>query len=125
MKSDGAGILPDPERGPRQIYESCFLGSRGDRKIVRAKSNAYAAPTVRERHMSEKPEPMLRHFFEMLIDQNTVLLDPTCGSGSALRAAESLGAKYVLGLEKSGEFAELAKDSLNRSRRLRRATSAA
>src|SRR5262245_65884872 len=34
MKSDGAGIIPDPERGPRQIYETCLFGSRGDRKIV-------------------------------------------------------------------------------------------
>jgi ParB/RepB/Spo0J family partition protein len=120
MKSDGVGILPDPERGPRQIYETCLLGSRGDRKVVRAVSNAYAAPTVRERHMSEKPEPMLRYFFGMLVDENTVLLDPTCGSGSALRAAESLGAKHVLGLERDAEFAALAREALNRARTLKR-----
>src|SRR5215831_2671133 len=105
MKSDGQGIIPDPERGPRQIYESCFLGSRGDRKIVRAVANAYSSPTVRDSHMSEKPEPMLRYFFQMLVDENTVLLDPTCGSGSALRAAESLNAKYCLGLEINPDFA--------------------
>lgn len=121
MKSDGAGILPDPERGPRQVYETCLLASRGDRRIVRAVANAYAAPTVRDRHMSEKPEPMLRHFFGMLVDKNTVLLDPTCGSGSALRAAESLGARYVLGLERDPEFASLARDALKRSRTLRKA----
>ena len=119
MKSDGAGILPDPERGPRQIYETCLFGSRGDRKIVRAVANAYAAPTVRERHMSEKPEPMLRHFFGMLVDENTVMLDPTCGSGSSLRAAESLGAKHVLGLEINPEFAGLAREALKRSRKLK------
>lgn len=121
IKSDGSGILPDPERGPRQIYETCFLGARGDRKIVRAVSNAYSAPTVSERHMSEKPEPMLRHFFRMLVDENTVMLDPTCGSGSALRAAESLGAKYVLGLEINEEFAALAREALARAQTLKRA----
>lgn len=121
MKSDGAGILPDPERGPRQIYETCLFGSKGDRKIVRAVANAYHAPTVRERHMSEKPEPMLRHFFGMLIDENTVMLDPTCGSGSALRAAESLGAKHVLGLEVNPEFAALAREALEKARRLKKA----
>ena len=121
MKSDGAGILPDPERGPRQIYETCFLGSKGDRKIVRAVANGYAAPTVRDRHMSEKPEPMLRHFFTMLVDENTVLLDPTCGSGSALRAADSMGAKYVLGLEAIDEFAELAREAFKKARELRKA----
>lgn len=125
MKSDGAGIIPDPERGPRQIYETCLFGTRGDRKIVRAVANAYAAPTVRDRHMSEKPEPMLRHFFTMLVDENTVMLDPTCGSGSALRAAESLGAKYVLGLEINTEFAEIARRALDEFRRKRRAEATA
>lgn len=121
MKSDGAGILPDPERGPRQVYETCFFGSKGDRKIVRAVANAYSAPTVRERHMSEKPEPMLRHFFGMLCDENTVMLDPTCGSGSSLRAAESLGCKYVLGLEINKDYASLAREALEKSRRLKKA----
>jgi ParB family chromosome partitioning protein len=124
MKSDGAGIIPDPERGPRQIYETCLLGTRGDRKIVRAVANAYASPTVRDRHMSEKPEAMLRHFFGMLVDENSVVLDPTCGSGSSLRAAESLGAKYVFGLEINPDFAALARDALNKARALRRASEA-
>jgi ParB family transcriptional regulator, chromosome partitioning protein len=121
MKSDGAGILPDPERGPRQIYETCLFASRGDRKVVRAVANAYAAPTVRDRHMSEKPEPMLRHFFGMLVDENTIMLDPTCGSGSALRAAESLGAKYFLGLEINSDFAQIAREELERFRTKRKA----
>lgn len=120
-KSDGVGIIPDPERGPRQVYETCFLGTKGDRKIVRAKSNTYHCPTDSKFHMSTKPEPMLRHFFEMLVDENTVLLDPTCGSGSALRAAESMGAKYILGLERNAEFADAARLELERSRKLKKA----
>lgn len=122
MKSDGSGILPDPQRGPRQIYETCLLGSRGDRKIVRAVANAYAAPADHKFHMSTKPEPMLRHFFGMLVDENTVMLDPTCGSGSALRAAESLGAKYVLGIESNPEWSDQAREALNKSRALKRAS---
>lgn len=121
VKSDGAGIIPDPERGPRQIYETCLLASRGDRKIIRAVANAHSSPTVRDRHMSEKPEPMLKHFFAMLVDNNTVMLDPTCGSGSALRAAESLGARFVLGLEINEEFAKLALKALEQSRTLKKA----
>lgn len=120
LKSDNIGILPDPSRGPRRIYETAFFGSRGDRKIVRAKSNAYAAPTVRDVHMSIKPEPMLRHFFEMFVDETTIFLDPTCGSGSSLRAAEGLGAAHVLGLERNPEFAEQANLALRRARAMRR-----
>lgn len=119
LKSDNVGIIPDPERGPRRIYETALFGSRGDRRIVRAKSNAYAAPTVRDIHMSVKPEPVLRHFFEMFVDENTIMLDPTCGSGSSLRAAESLRAKTVVGLELNPEFADRARQELNRARKLR------
>lgn len=122
LKSDNAGILPDPSRGPRRIYEVAFFGQRGDRKVVQAVANAYAAPTVRDRHMSEKPEPMLRHFFRMVVDHHTILLDPTAGSGSAIRAAESLNAKYSIGLEANPEFAARAQTALEQARKLRKAS---
>jgi DNA modification methylase len=44
----------------------------------------------------------------MIINEHSKVLDPTCGSGSALRAAKSLGAAYVLGIEKNKDFAERA-----------------
>jgi len=119
MKTDNKGILPDPKRGPRQITETALMASRGDRHIIRAVSNAYGAPTTKENHQSEKPEPMLRHFFQMFVDENTRMFDPTCGSGSALRAAESLGAKQVLGLEINPDYAEAARIALRKSRNLR------
>jgi ParB family chromosome partitioning protein len=120
LKSDNVGILPDPQRGPRRIYETAFFGSRGDRKIVNSISNAYAAPTDRGFHMSVKPEPVLRNFFRMFVDENTLMLDPTCGSGSSLRAAESLYARYVLGLEINNDFCEQANRALKNARILRR-----
>lgn len=122
LKSDNKGILPDPKRGPRRIYETCFFASRGDRLIVRAVSNSYAAPTGTKAHQSEKPEPVLRHFMQMFVDEHTRMLDPTCGSGSSLRAAESLKATSVLGLELNSDFAEGAKNALKNFRTLRAAT---
>jgi len=122
MKSDNVGILPDPTRGPRRIYETAFLARRGDRPVVQAVANAYHGPTVRDRHMSEKPEPVLRHFFRMLVDTNSIVLDPTCGSGSAIRAAESAGARHVLGIELNPEYAERAKLALKQSRSQRKAS---
>jgi ParB/RepB/Spo0J family partition protein len=107
-KSDNAGILPDPTRGPRRVYETCLIASRGDRKIVRAVSNVVSHPTTKEIHMSEKPVGMLNKFMEMFVDENTVFLDPTCGSGNAVVAAERRGASKVLGLEKNPEFYGLA-----------------
>jgi len=119
LKSDNVGVLPDPRRGPRRVYETALLASREDRPIIRAVSNAYAAPTNKAHHPSTKPEPVLKHFFAMLVDDQTTLLDPTCGAGSALRAAECLGAKRVLGLEINEEYASAAQSTLRSARLLR------
>lgn len=120
-KSDNVGILPDPERGPRRIYETCLFGSRGDRKVVRPTSNSVSLPSQRDDHMSIKPEPMLGHFFRMFVDSNTIMLDPTAGSGGALRAAENLGASHVVGLERDPDFAARANIALNKARMTRKA----
>lgn len=111
-KSDNIGIIPDANRGPRRIYETCFHASRGDRFVVSPVSNSFAAPGGgKELHMNEKPVVMLRHFMRMFVDENTRMLDPTCGSANAVKAAESLGAPTVLGLEKETEFFERARDA--------------
>lgn len=112
-KDDGAGILPDANRGPRRTYETAFLASRGDRKIVRAVANSVGCPISRGRHMSEKPQGVLRHYFRMLVDDHSSVLDPTCGSGSALRAAAACGASRFLGVELNKDFAEEADRTLD------------
>lgn len=104
-KSDNKGTLPDYQRGPRRIYEVAFLCSHGDRKIVKSVSNLASFPTIRSgEHMSEKSQDMLQYFFGMLVDEHTRMLDPTAGSGSAIRAAAKAGAQSVLGLEMNEEF---------------------
>lgn len=112
FKSDNSGILPDANRGPRRVYETAFFASRGDRKIVRPVSNAVASPIQRGRHMSEKPQDVLRHFLRMVVDEHSAVLDPTCGSGSTIRAAVATGASRYLGLEINPEFAEHADETL-------------
>src|SRR5258708_20224521 len=74
MKSDNVGILPDPTRGPRRIYETCLFGARGDRQIARAVSNAVFSPSERDQHMSIKPQEMLEKFFRIFFDPNTFIL---------------------------------------------------
>lgn len=114
FKSDHTGILPDPDRGPRRIYETCFLATRGDRKIVRAVSNTVAHPGKdKSIHTSEKPHGMLHYFMRMLVDDYTEMLDPTCGSGNAVKVADDLGATRVLGIEQNEEFYTRAKEQYN------------
>lgn len=124
VKSDNTGIIPDPRRGPRQVYETALFASREDRPVVKVVANAYSAPTDKTYHPSTKPEPMLRHFFQMFVDGTTRLLDPTCGGGSALRAAESLGAGQVLGLELNEEHFTAASSAHRKFRALRRSAAA-
>lgn len=111
------GLLPDPDRGPRRVYETALFGRRGDRKIVRAVSNAVTLPRGQGHiHMSVKPVPVLEHFFRMLVDDSTILLDPTAGGGTALQAALGLGARSAIGLEINPEFAARANEALQRQR---------
>ena len=96
-------ILPDPRRGPRRQYETAFLASRGDRLIVRATTNVYSGAATKEIHKSEKTRDMLTHFLGMVCDDTSRFLDPTMGSGNAVRVAEELGGK-ALGLERDPIF---------------------
>lgn len=112
FKSDNVGVLADAKRKARHVYETAIVASREDRLLVKATSDCYPGPTDKQWHPSTKPEPMLRQFFGMFVDQYTSMLDPTCGGGSALRAAESLGARRVLGLEASPEHFENASKAL-------------
>lgn len=119
-KTDNMGILPDSERGPRRIVETALMASREDRKIAKACSNWYGSQTDKRYHPSTKPQPMLEHFFKMFVDESTRILDPTCGSGSAIRAAEALGAEFVLGLERDEDHYIVASNALKTWRGLNR-----
>lgn len=115
-KTDNVGILSDPRRRPRHVYETAMIASREDRQIIKSVSDTYGAPTNKDHHPSTKPEPMLRQFFQMFVDEYSTMLDPTCGSGSSIRAAESLGAKRVLGLERDPEHCKNAQMALKQFR---------
>lgn len=115
-KNDNTGILPDPNRGPRRIYETAFFGYRGGRPVVHAVANAVSAAAVKgadKIHTSEKPKPVLDHFFRMLVDDTTRLLDPTCGSGNSVFVAEDRGAEFSLGLDLEKDYVDRARVNLN------------
>lgn len=123
-KSDNKGILSDHTRRPRRIYETALMFTRGDRKIVQAVGNCISAPTNKSDaiHISEKPVPVLNHFFRMFVDPTTRMLDPTCGGGTSVRAAASLGAEMALGIELDELYAQAAEKKLLQSETLRLAS---
>jgi 16S rRNA G966 N2-methylase RsmD len=124
VRSDSHGAAPGIKgTQPRHSYEICLLAYRGNRPLVKQGTDSHAANTVSKPiHPTQKPESMLKHFFSMLVDNVTDFLDPTCGSGSSLRAAEDLGARYVVGIERDKEYADAANVATLNARRLRNAS---
>lgn len=108
-RSDNSGIVSDAARRPRHIYEAALLFSRGDRPVFTTINDCVWSPALRfdREHRSEKPEPVLRQIFPAFVEPGVRVLDPTCGSGSAIVVAEELGA-FALGLEIDSESAAAA-----------------
>lgn len=105
-KSDNAGVLADPKRGPRHIHETALFAIRGDRKIVKPVGDTISLPTTRvSGHVSEKPLDVLKHFFKMFVDDTTFILDPTAGSFNSIVAAAELGASGGIGVELDRAYA--------------------
>jgi|GEM_PF-1541586 len=120
-KSCGSGMVPDHRRRPRNTYEVALIGARQDRFIHKPVASSYSCPVASKRlHPSEKPVPMLSHFFEMFVDSETSMLDPTAGGGAALRAADAMGAKRLIGVELDPQFVAVANAELRKARALRK-----
>lgn len=120
-KTDNKGILADAKRRPRHIYETALMLSRGDRHVVEAIADCYGAPSQKQYHQSEKPVPVLSHFFRMFIDGGSEILDPTCGSGSSLVAADAMGASRILGLDIEQDNVDVSIERISNARKLRQA----
>lgn len=110
-----SGYAPDPQRRPRHVYETALFFSRGDRKIFKIAPDHVALPPPPDKlHISQKPVPVLKEFLSMVVGEYAAVIDPTCGSGSALIAASQLGCRRFLGLELDPANVEIAQHLLNR-----------
>lgn len=99
FKSDNKGMMHDAKRKPRRVYETAFLISVGDQHLCRPGSNVAVGPTAADKHPSAKPLSIVKQFLRMVTDENTRILDPTCGHGSAISAAIELEARAAYGVE--------------------------
>lgn len=105
-----AGSPGDYQRTFRHCYETAHLFSRGDRRIIKLVADHFPAPVDDNKlHLSQKSVAMLRHFLSGVCDEHTRLLDPTCGGGSAIAAANLLGVDYAVGIELEESNAAIAR----------------
>ena len=77
-----------------------------------SRAACFEAPKDPLIHEHAKSEVALTHWFGMVVYEKTRMLDPTCGSGSAVRAATALGAEYSLGVERDPGMVRLALNAL-------------
>jgi hypothetical protein len=117
-KTNG-GMIRDPRYDPHQSKEEAFLCSRGGRILQKASPNFFVGPVSEGLHQNEKPVAMLKHFLGMVVREGDTVFDPTCGSGSSLRAAWALKAHRVIGVEIDPDFASRARLALDEAMKLR------
>ena len=108
-KTDNKGIIADTMCGMRNVGEYALIFNRGRRPVIKNISNIFPSPTTKTFHASEKPLPVLEYLFSAFCDGHSRVLDPTCGSGTAIQTALKMGAEEALGIELDEEFAGKAK----------------
>jgi len=107
--SDNSGLMPAPTYEGRRTYETAFQITIGARKLAKPAAMSFSSPRNTDKiHRSQKHIPVLSHFFRQYVDSSTLMLDPTCGSGTSLTVAKQLNAKHIVGLEIDPEMVELA-----------------
>jgi len=62
-------------------------------------------------HPNQKPEKLLGYLLKSLTNENDVVLDPMCGSGTTLVVAHKLGRKWV-GIDFNANYVEMTKKRL-------------
>ena len=73
----------------------------------------YLNPKANERcgYPTQKPVKLLQRIIELSTDENDIVLDPFCGSGTTCVAAKSLNRKFI-GIDKNAEAIALSKKRL-------------
>lgn len=107
-KSDSEGLAPWGSQGFRITTEYVFFATKGQKGLLASPVDYLRYDRVADKeHAAEKPIPLLKKLIECSTLPGDFILDPCCGSGSTLQAAQSLR-RVGLGIEKDKDYYELA-----------------
>lgn len=106
QKSESEGLAPWGGSGPRITTEFIFFCTKGQRGLNASPIDLFNVPRVarKERiHAAEKPVELLKKLIQCSTLPGDFVLDPCCGSGSAMVATKELK-RQGLGIEKDLDY---------------------
>lgn len=106
QKSESEGLAPWGGSGPRITTEFIFYATKGQKGMNASPTDVFNVKRVprNERiHAAEKPVELMAALIQCASLPGERILDPCCGSGSALVAAKNLG-RTGLGIEKDPDY---------------------
>ena len=115
----------------RGVHKKAFGGQAGGRnnqidkqgytiirmygkKLKRDIIESSVANTKNINHPAVFPLKVIAEMIKLLSPENSVVLDPFCGSGQVCLAAKSLNRQYI-GIDLNPEYCELTKNRINES----------
>lgn len=103
-KSESEGLAPWGGQGPRITTEFIFYATKGTRGLNASPIDVFKVPRVSRRiHAAEKPVELMKTLIQCSTLPGDFILDPCCGSGSALVAAKELK-RQALGIELDHDY---------------------
>lgn len=117
-KSESEGMAPWGGSGPRITTEFIFYATKGQRGMVTSPIDVFdvkRVPRNERLHAAEKPVELLRQLIACTTLPGDLVLDPCCGSGSALVACKESG-RRGLGIEKDPDYYNTALANISRNK---------
>jgi site-specific DNA-methyltransferase (adenine-specific) len=106
MKSESEGLAPWGAQGPRITTEFIFYATKSQRGLNATPTDVFddrRVPREQRLHAAQKPVSLMAKLIGCSTLPGDSILDPCCGSGSALVAARDLK-RCGLGIEKDPDY---------------------
>ena len=83
--------------------------------LVQGKERIKDEETNKAAHPTQKPEEMLKRIILGFSNENDIVLDPFCGSGTTVAVAQAYNRHYI-GIEKETKYMKIIKNRLSKNR---------